>query len=84
MDILGVPVDRLDMIGSLARIEAFIASGKPHRHVVVNASKLVMLDGDAGLFRAVRSCDLVNADGQSSGLRGFLDVHCRNESQGST
>lgn len=65
VDIVGVEVDRLDMSGTLARIENFIASGRPHRHVVVNASKLVMIRGDQHLARAVQSCDLVNADGQS-------------------
>ena len=65
VDILGVDVDRLDMRETLERIDEFIASGKPHRHVVVNASKLVMLREDECLARAVQSCDLVNADGQS-------------------
>jgi N-acetylglucosaminyldiphosphoundecaprenol N-acetyl-beta-D-mannosaminyltransferase len=65
VDILGVSVDRLDMPDTLERIETFIASGRPHRHVVVNASKLVMIRGDDHLARTVESCDLVSADGQS-------------------
>ena len=65
IDILGVPVDRIDMAETLARIKDFIASGRPHRHVVVNASKFVMMRQDNRLARAIRSCDLVNADGQS-------------------
>lgn len=63
--VLGIDVDRLDMEDTLARIDDFIESDTPHRHVVVNASKLVMIQGDERLAGAVQSCDLVNADGQS-------------------
>lgn len=42
-----------------------IESGRFVQHVVLNASKVVMMRNDEPLMEIVRSCDLVNADGQS-------------------
>jgi N-acetylglucosaminyldiphosphoundecaprenol N-acetyl-beta-D-mannosaminyltransferase len=62
-NILGCEVDNLDMEETLARIEGFIASGRPHQHVVVNADKVVKAHRDAELRGVINRCDLINADG---------------------
>ena len=63
--VLGAKIDRLDMAATIARIEMLIAVGKPQQHVVVNAAKLVAMRRDEQLADIVRSCILVNADGQA-------------------
>lgn len=60
---MGCGIDNLSMEETLARIEAFIRSGLPHQHVVVNVDKLVKASRDPGLRRIVNECDLVSADG---------------------
>ncbi|WP_234542744.1 WecB/TagA/CpsF family glycosyltransferase [Streptomyces shenzhenensis] len=49
----------------MAAAEALIADGGPHQHVVLNAAKVVQAHDDPELARIIRSCSLVNADGQS-------------------
>jgi len=61
--LMGCAIDNLTMEETLARVEGFIASGRPHQHVVVNVDKLVKASRDPGLRRIVNGCDLVNADG---------------------
>lgn len=63
VSVLGCEVDNLDMEETLARIGEFIASGRPHQHVVVNADKLVKAAADPRLREIINRCDLVNADG---------------------
>jgi N-acetylglucosaminyldiphosphoundecaprenol N-acetyl-beta-D-mannosaminyltransferase len=61
--ILGCSVDNLNMEETLARIERFIASGRPHQHVVVNADKVVKAHANPKLREIINRCDLINADG---------------------
>lgn len=61
--ILGCWVDNLDMAETLERIGEFVASGKPHQHVVVNADKVVKAHASPKLREIINRCDLVNADG---------------------
>jgi N-acetylglucosaminyldiphosphoundecaprenol N-acetyl-beta-D-mannosaminyltransferase len=56
----------------VAAAEALIADGGPHQHVVLNAAKIVQAHGDPELVRIIRSCSLVNADGQSVVWAGRL------------
>ncbi|MFF3687051.1 WecB/TagA/CpsF family glycosyltransferase [Streptomyces sp. NPDC002187] len=63
--ICGVPVDALTMSQSVAAAELLIADECAHQHVAVNAAKLVMAKRDGELSRIIRSCSLVNADGQA-------------------
>ena len=56
-------VDNLTMEETLQTIEGFIASGRPHQHVVVNVDKLVKAARDPELRRVINDCALVNADG---------------------
>ena len=60
---MGCPVDALDMAQTIRRIEEFIRDRKPRQHVVVNAAKLVEIQGDEELRQIICSCDLINADG---------------------
>ena len=63
LNVLGVPVDNLDMAGTLDVIAGFIASRRPHQHVVVNVDKVVKAKRDPALARILGKCALVNADG---------------------
>ena len=63
LDVLGVPVDNLTMAETLDVIQGFVASGRPHQHVVVNVDKVVRAHRDPGIARILRRCALVNADG---------------------
>jgi N-acetylglucosaminyldiphosphoundecaprenol N-acetyl-beta-D-mannosaminyltransferase len=60
---MGCQVDNLSMEDTLARIEEFIGSGRPHQHVVVNVDKLVKASRDPELRRIINGCALINADG---------------------
>ena len=64
-DILGCPIDRLDMGATLAAVERVIASGRYTQHMAINAAKLVTMHDDPRLRAIVDGCGLVNADGQS-------------------
>ncbi|MFD7611925.1 WecB/TagA/CpsF family glycosyltransferase [Streptomyces sp. NPDC059828] len=65
LTVCGLPVHPLTLEGSVAAAEALIADGGPHQHVVLNAAKVVQAHDDPELARIIRSCSLVNADGQS-------------------
>ena len=63
LEVLGCRVDNLTMDETLEVISGFIASGRPHQHVVVNVDKLVKARTDPELRRIVNECALINADG---------------------
>jgi len=63
--IAGIHVHAIDERAALDRIEAMIATRRPHLMVVVNASKLVLATEDPALQRIISSADLVTADGMS-------------------
>lgn len=63
--ICGVPVDVVDMDGSVALAERLIASGGAHQHVAINAAKVINARRDPELRGIVHSCAIANADGQS-------------------
>jgi N-acetylglucosaminyldiphosphoundecaprenol N-acetyl-beta-D-mannosaminyltransferase len=60
---MGCAVDNLSMEETLRQVDAFIRSGKPHQHVVVNVDKIVKANRDPGLRQIINDCDLINADG---------------------
>lgn len=60
-----IALDRVDMAGALARIDAFIAEGTPHYNVAINAAKVVACEDDAELRAAIAAAHLVTADGQA-------------------
>lgn len=63
IELMGCLVDNLTMEETLEAVEGFIASGRPHQHVVVNVDKLVKAREDAELRRIINDCALINADG---------------------
>ncbi len=63
IELMGCQVDNLSMEETLKTVEGFIASGKPHQHVVVNVDKLVKARDDAELRSIINNCALINADG---------------------
>ena len=62
--LFGVPIDNLTLGETLDRIEEMIQNGATHQHVVVNVDKIVKLQADPELRKAILSCDLISADGQ--------------------
>jgi N-acetylglucosaminyldiphosphoundecaprenol N-acetyl-beta-D-mannosaminyltransferase len=64
-DVLGCPIDRLDMEQTLARIDGLIESRGFAQHVAINAAKLVAMRSDDELSQIVRRCEVISADGQS-------------------
>jgi N-acetylglucosaminyldiphosphoundecaprenol N-acetyl-beta-D-mannosaminyltransferase len=63
VELMGCQIDNLTMDETLKTIEAFIHSGKPHQHVVVNVDKLVKASRDPELRRIINDCALINVDG---------------------
>ena len=63
IDFMGCLIDNLSMEETLRKIESFIASGRPHQHVVVNVDKVVRASKDPGLRRIINGCSLVSVDG---------------------
>lgn len=64
IEIFGISIDNLTVEETLEKIEGFIRSGRVHQHVVVNVDKIVKAQRDAKLREIIRSCDLINVDGQ--------------------
>lgn len=62
---LGVPLDLLDMAGTVAAIEEHIARGEPGAHLGVNAANLVAARDDTAYLADLSLADLITADGQS-------------------
>jgi N-acetylglucosaminyldiphosphoundecaprenol N-acetyl-beta-D-mannosaminyltransferase len=65
VEVCGLPVHPLTLAETVTAAEALIADRGPHQHVVLNAAKVVAAHDDPELARVIRSCSLVNADGQS-------------------
>ncbi len=63
IELMGCFVDNLSMEETLQTVEGFIASGKPHQHVVVNVDKIVKAQRDPDLRRIINECALINVDG---------------------
>jgi N-acetylglucosaminyldiphosphoundecaprenol N-acetyl-beta-D-mannosaminyltransferase len=63
--LFGVPVDVLTMEQTIEAAREQVRRGGVHQHVVVNAAKLVEVQRDPALRDVIRTCDIVNADGQA-------------------
>ncbi len=63
INLMGCPVDCLDMQQTIRKIEAYIAGDEMCQHVVVNAAKFVEMKNDAHLRDIISSCNIINADG---------------------
>ena len=69
---LNYNLDNLSLNETIDRIITIIDSGKKCYHVVLNASKIVLMKKDNYLANIVNSCDLINADGMSIVLASRL------------
>lgn len=58
-------VDCLTMDETIAEIQRLIQIGGCYQHVVLNASKINLLNHSRELREIINDCDLINADGQS-------------------
>jgi N-acetylglucosaminyldiphosphoundecaprenol N-acetyl-beta-D-mannosaminyltransferase len=63
IELVGVPLDALSMADSMAVLRGMIEEGSPHRHVALNAAKVVMAQDMPELAEVVRTADMVSADG---------------------
>ena len=63
--ILNTYVNALSMDETVAEVEAIISRGVPTQHVVINASKVNLMEDDPELRKIVNECPLINADGAS-------------------
>ena len=63
--ILNTYVNALSLDETVAEVEKIVAAGVPTQHVVINASKVNLMEADAELAKIVNECPLINADGAS-------------------
>lgn len=63
--ILNTYVNALSLDETIAEVEGIIQRGVPTQHVVVNASKVNLMEADKELASIVNDCPLINADGAS-------------------
>lgn len=58
-------VDTLTLDETVDRVDEIIKDGNPVQHVVINASKVNLMEDDPDLASIVNNCPLINADGAS-------------------
>ncbi len=63
--ILNTYVNALSLDETVAEVEKIVTAGVPTQHVVINASKVNLMEADAELAKIVNECPLINADGAS-------------------
>lgn len=63
--ILNTYVDALTMEETLVKVDDIIQKRIPTQHVVINASKVILMKEDPKLQKIVNECPLINADGFS-------------------
>ena len=63
--ILNTYVNALSLGETVEAVEGIIRRRKPTQHVVVNASKVNLMEADPALASIVNGCPLINADGAS-------------------
>lgn len=64
-EILNTYVNAISMEETIERIEEIIKRRVPTQHVVINASKVNLMEKDLKLRKIVNECPLINADGAS-------------------
>jgi len=65
VQVLNSPVDRLSMQETIDLIEEAIITERTLQHICVNAGKLVRMQKDHSLRKAVVESDIISADGQA-------------------
>ena len=64
-EILNTYVNAISMDETIRRVEEIVKRGIPTQHVVINASKVNLMEKDLQLRKIVNACPLINADGAS-------------------
>ncbi len=64
VDMLGVPIARINMEAAVARVEEFIADRAPHMIVTSDGASIVRAHDDAEYQDIVQHADIVTADGR--------------------
>ena len=64
VDVLGVPIARIDMDGALRQVDGFIEARSPHMIVTSDTPGLVRAHDDPEFQAIVRAADMVTADGR--------------------
>lgn len=64
-EVLGCPIDAVDMDEALERIEHFVEERGFAQHMAINAAKIVSMRDDPQLRDVISRCRLVTADGQA-------------------
>jgi len=64
VDMLGVPLARIDMQSALARVDDFVRERSPHMVVTSDTPGIVRAHDDAEFQEIVRGADMVTADGR--------------------
>jgi N-acetylglucosaminyldiphosphoundecaprenol N-acetyl-beta-D-mannosaminyltransferase len=65
VEILGCPVDALDLSGTADRCLELMERNGGARQVSVNAAKLTSFNRDQEIASFIKACDVISADGQS-------------------
>lgn len=63
--LLGCGIDALKFDETVAEVDRIVRARRPVQHCAINAGKVVLMHKQPRLREIVRSCALVNADGQS-------------------
>ena len=63
--LLGCGIDALTLGETVGEVDNIVRARRPVQHCAINASKVVLMHKQPSLMAIVRSCALVNADGQS-------------------
>lgn len=63
--VMNTYVNALSLGETVEEVEKLIVAGVPTQHVVVNASKINLMEADCELAKIVNGCPLINADGAS-------------------
>jgi N-acetylglucosaminyldiphosphoundecaprenol N-acetyl-beta-D-mannosaminyltransferase len=62
VEILGVPVDQLDMQATLTRLDAFLQTHTPHIVATADAAGIVQAQSDPEFLQILKTADLVTPD----------------------
>jgi len=62
VEILGMPVDRVTMSETMARLEEFVSSGRPHFVITADAAGIVQAQSDQDYQLLYRRADLITPD----------------------
>jgi N-acetylglucosaminyldiphosphoundecaprenol N-acetyl-beta-D-mannosaminyltransferase len=72
VEILGIPLDAVEMSQALTVCESFILKKKPHQIIAINANKVVQYHQHSDLAKVISESDLNYIDGTSLTFAGYL------------